>query len=283
MIKIEDIYQKITQQEHLFTKNLQKISKFVYNEPKIFAVYSASEAGEYMAVSETTVIRFCQQLGFKGYRDFQKDIRKHLFKQSTLTDFIEEKSITVNNDQPLKQLMVKDLEAIQKTMERISETNLKKSVNRLIQADSILVSGSRASFALASWFAFSLDIVQGRTRLFQSHIDDILLRISELTPKSVVVLFSFHRYAKETIHIAELAKKQGAFVIAFTDTAQAPITAYADLLLNVELDITSTLDIAPPAMSLAKTIISAISLKNQKQFEERAQRLDAIKSDDFFS
>ena len=73
------------------------------------------------------------------------------------------------------------------------------------------------------------------------------------------------------------------FRSAFTDTAQAPITAYADLLLNIELDITSTLDIAPPAMSLAKTIISAISLKNQKQFEERAQRLDAIKSSDFFS
>lgn len=145
---MEEIHQQISEQEHSFTKNLQRISKFVNNEPQIFAVYSATEAGKYMEVSETTVIRFCQQRGFEGYRDFQKEIRKHLFNQSTLTDFVEEKTIRVNDDQPLKHLMLKDLEAIQKTMEQIPEVNLETAVNQLIQPNSILVSGSRASFAL---------------------------------------------------------------------------------------------------------------------------------------
>lgn len=65
-----------------------------------------------MGVSETTVIRFCQQLGFFGYRDLQAEVQKHLFKRSSLTDFMEEKSMKNDEQQPLKQLMIKDLEAI---------------------------------------------------------------------------------------------------------------------------------------------------------------------------
>lgn len=280
---MEKIYIKVKEQEHLFTKNLQNIATYVYNDPKIFAIYSATEAGKHIGVSETTIIRFCKQLGYFGYREFQAEIQKYLFQQSSLGDFVEKKTIGLSDKEPLKHLMVKDLEAIQKTMELTSENNLKIAVDKLTSADNVLVSGVRASHALASWFAFSLDIIRGNSRLFQSHIDDILLRISELTTQSVLVVFSFHRYAKDTINIAKLAHEEGAFVIAFTDSPNAPVTKHADLVLRVELPITSTLDVAPSVMSLAKAIISAISLENKEKFQERVRRFDAINGKDFFS
>lgn len=167
-------------------------------------------------------------------------------------------------------------------MEQIPEVRLEKVVEQLSAADRVLVSGARTSYSLASWFAFSLDIVLGNTRLFHPNVDDVLLRISELTERSTVVVFSFHRYAKDTLNIAKLAREQGAFVIAFTDSQMAPVAKYAHLLLPVELKVTSTLDVTPAVMSLAKAIISTVSLENESRFKERITHFDAINGEDFF-
>ena len=280
---MEPIYQRISGQQSNFTKNLQKISSHLYDEPKIFAVYSAAEAGRMMGVSETTVIRFCQKLGYKGYSQLQAEVRKHLFQKSSLSDYVEAKAVDDKANQPIKNLMENDRQAIQKVMEQIPEERLEKAVKRIAIADQVLVSGVRSSYSLASWFAFSLDLILGNTRLYQPNIDDILLRISTLTDKSVFVAFSFHRYARDTIQIAKLAKQQGAFVITFTDSPIAPITKHASLVLPVQLNVKSTLDVAPAVLSLTNSIVSAISLEKPDQFQKRVALFDSINGQDFFA
>lgn len=280
---MDKIYQKLSEERDSFSKSLQKIASCVYDDPNLFAIYSAAEVGKQIGVSETTVIRFCKKLGYSGYSALQEEIRKHLFQKSSLTDFKEEKSIETDGKTSVNKLMLKDMESIQKTMDKIPDASFEKAVDQLAAADRVLVTGARMSYSLASWFAFSLDIVVGGTRLFQPGMDDILLRVSELTRKSVVVVFSFHRYVKETLHIARLAREQGAYVIAFTDSPMSPIAGCADLLLLIQLKYTSTLDVGPVVMSLAKAMVSAISLQNESQFNERVQRFDAINGEDFFN
>ncbi|GGJ97062.1 RpiR family transcriptional regulator [Lentibacillus kapialis] len=282
---MEEIYQKISSKQHAFSKQLLKIASYIHDDPKLFAMNSAEEVGKKMGVSESTVIRFCQKLGYSGYRALQADIQHQLFERSTLTEFIGQKSETYGGQasNSVKALMANDLQAIQQTMDRLSEAKLETAVATLASSDQTLVAGVRSSHALASWFAFALDLILGKTRVYQPHVDDVLLRISELTTKSVVVVFSFHRYAKDTIHLAKLAKQQGAFVMAFTDSPAAPVTKYASLTLPVQLQAKSTLDVAPTVMSITNSIISAISLENADQFQKRAARFDAIDGQDFFA
>ena len=280
---MKHIYERINDMQSTFTNNLQNISSYVYEEPKIFAVHSAAEAGKIMGVSETTVIRFCQKLGYKGYSALQEEVQQYLFQKSSLSDYAETKSVDQKTTEPIKGLMGNDLQAIQKVMQQIPEAHLETAVTKIAAADHVLISGVRSSHALASWFAFSLDIVLGNTRLYQPNVDDVLLRISELTEKSVFIAFSFHRYAVDPIHVAKLAKQQGAFVIAFTDSPISPITANASLVLPVQLQVKSTLDIAPAVLSLANSIVSAITLKKPDQFQKRAALFDSIKGQDFFA
>lgn len=280
---MEHIYQRLYDTQETFSKSLQSISSYLLNDPKLFVIYSAAEAGKEMGVSETTVIRFCQRLGYKGYSGLQEEIRNNLLQKSSLSEYLEDKTVDNTKNQPIKNLMVNDIANIEKTLKQLSEEKLETAVSKLAIADRVLVSGVRSSHALASWFAFSLDLVMGNTRLYQPNVDDILLRISELTDKSVCVAFSFHRYAVDTINIAKLAKKQGAFVIAITDSPISPITAYSSLVLPVQLNVKSTLDVAPAVLSLLNSIVSTLSLENTEKFQKRAELFDSIKGNDFFA
>lgn len=282
---MEGIYRKISSIQHQLSNQLLKIASYLYDDPKLLAMYSAAEAGRVIGVSETTMIRFSKKLGYSGYRALQADIQQHLFERSSLSEFMKEKSAQYDGQAScsVKALMEHDKQAIQQAMEQLPEETFQTAVQKLASCDRSLIAGVRSSHALASWFTFALDLIMGNTRLYQPNMDDVLLRISELTKESVVVVFSFHRYAKDTIHLAKLAKQQGAFVMAFTDSPLAPITRYASLTLPLQFRNTSTLDVAPTVMSMANSIVSAVSLENKEGFHRRATRFDAIEGQDFFA
>lgn len=54
---------------------------------------------------------------------------------------------------------------------------------------------------------------------------------SMMKKEDAAVLFSYSGATKDTIHVAELAKKAGAKVICVTRFVKSPLTSYADLVL----------------------------------------------------
>ena len=54
---------------------------------------------------------------------------------------------------------------------------------------------------------------------------------SMLGPEDVAVLISYSGATKDTIHLAELAKKAGATTVCITRFIKSPLTSYADLTL----------------------------------------------------
>ncbi|MEC5423317.1 MurR/RpiR family transcriptional regulator [Virgibacillus sp. C22-A2] len=277
---MEQIYKKISEQQSSFSKGFKKIAEYFYRDPQVFAMNSATQAGRKIGVSETTIIRFAYQLGYSGYSTLQRDVLEQLFKKSSLTNYTDEKSNNIK--EPIKGLMQYDIKNIQRVYSHISEDDLNSVVSKLRDADSVLVSGVRASYAFANWFAYALDIVRGNARLFHPNIDDILLRVSEMTEKNVLVSFSFHRYAKETINIAKLVKQSGASIIAITDSPSAPISHFADIVIPVQTYSKSTLDVTPVVFSLLNSIVSTISIRDSHSFQKRTEKFDSIDAEDFF-
>lgn len=278
---MEHIYEKISKKQKEFSKGFNKIANYFYRDPQVFAMNSATQAGALIGVSETTIIRFAYELGYSGYSSLQQDVQNSFFQKSNLSVYLDQK--TLDNENPIKNLILLDIENIQRTIKQISEADLETVVSKLSKASSILTCGVRTSHSFASWFAFALDLIRGDTRLYQPNIDDVLLRVSELNESSVVVAFSFHRYAVDTIHLVKLAKRQGAYIIAFTDSTLAPITKFADTVLPIQLQIKSTLDVAPIVFTLMNSIVSTVSLKSPTHFQERTKSFDSMEFDDLFA
>lgn len=52
------------------TKGLKKIADNVLVDPMVFGIHPAKQAGKVIGVSETMIIRFCNEIGYKGFKDF---------------------------------------------------------------------------------------------------------------------------------------------------------------------------------------------------------------------
>ncbi|WP_026581398.1 MurR/RpiR family transcriptional regulator [Bacillus sp. J33] len=265
------------------SKGQQKAAKYLLDHPKDFAVKSAGEIGKRIGVSETTVIRFCYSIHLSGYSELQKMVREQLLQtNSTLGQYFTRKVELAEKPHFFANAMEKDCHHIRETIHNICEEDFDGLVDRIIGTNTVYVTGLRSSFSAASWLAFTLGVVRGNTKLIRPDTDDLLLTTSEMDEESTFIAISFDRYMKDTIKLAELAKKQGAFVIGITDSSIAPIKEYADLLFHIHSSEKSTIDAAPALFSFLNAVIAGVSIKDRDRFQKRKEQYEKLDNDHFF-
>lgn len=277
------IIQLVRESYHNLSNRQQKVAKYLIEDSQSFAIKSAMEIGNDVGVSETTVIRFCYSLKLNGFTELQKIVRENLIlQQSSLKQYYDQKLEIADKPHFYAEVMKQDSLNIQRTIQTINENELDFVVNKIINAKNVLITGKRASYAAAQWLSFSLGLVRENVSLFQSDTDDLVSTISHMNENTVLIAISFHRYLKETIKIAELAKKQNTFVIGITDTILAPISQFSDITLPISQSEKSTLDATPALFSLLNAIVASVSIKDREQFEKRQQQYELIDIEHLF-
>ncbi|RFU67635.1 MurR/RpiR family transcriptional regulator [Peribacillus saganii] len=279
-----NLKERIQQEYANLSKGQQKAAKYLLDNPREFAVRSASEIGIQAGVSETTVIRFCYSIKLSGFSELQKIIREQLlFNESSLGNYISRKLELAEQPHFLASVMEQDRQHMQETIRNISEKDFQHAVEQLVQTDKIYISGMRSSFSAANWLTFTLGLVRGNVQLLRPETDDLLATLSEMTSQSTLIAISFHRYLKETIKIAQLAKEQGVTVIGITDSLLAPIREHADIIFQIYSSEKSTIDTAPALFSLLNAIVAGVSIKDKDRFKKRKQQYEKLNADYFFA
>lgn len=275
---------KIIQQEYnQLSKGQQKVAKYLLEQPGEFAVKLASEIGEQVGVSETTVIRFCYSIKLSGFSELQKMVREQLLlMQSSLGQYFSSKLELAEQPHFYAKVMERDCQYIQQTINNIDENEMEQVVDQLIKTEKIYVLGLKSSFSAANWLTMTLGLVRGNVQILHPETNDLLCTLSEMDHRSTLITISFHRYLKETIKVAEMAKEQGAFVIGITDSPLAPIREYADAIFSMYSSERSTIDATPVLFSFLNAIVAGVSIKDKERFEKRKDRYEKLNGDYFF-
>ena len=110
-------------------------------------------------------------------------------------------------------------------------------------------------------------------------MEDAIQTISQMNEKSVVIVISFHRYLKETLKLAELAKTQQAFIIGISDSMLAPIRKSSNLLFPIYSPNKSTLDATASLFSFMNALVAGVSVKEKDMIDKRQETYKSISND----
>lgn len=264
--------EKIKQHYPTLSSGHKKVGKYVLDHPQEAALKSASQLGHDAGVSETTVIRFCYVLGYSGFSELQNEVRKYLiFQKSGLQEYQANKEGIADQPNFFIQSMQRDQAYIQLLKEQINEDDLYMAARKIYDSNNILVAGVRTSFAIAQWLSFTLNIIKGSSHLIHPGVDDMNYLLSKINNQSIFIAITFHRYSSLTIELAELAKKQGAYVIGITDSELSPLKEHSDILLPIKLPSTSTIETGPVAFSLINALVAGVAVIDKEGFEKRRE------------
>jgi DNA-binding MurR/RpiR family transcriptional regulator len=256
----------------------KKVATYLIGNLDKATYQTAYQIGREAEVSETTVIRFSYALGFEGFSKLQSRIQKQQIQQNKMSTTTRE---VINHSKEEKdtftKVIEKEIHILGHLLNPMSVKNIWRTVDTLIEADQILIAGHGISHVAAHWFSHALGSIRGNVSLC-SLTGDFFEKFSNLTEKSVVVVFSFPRYAKETLKIAECTRKQGISLISVTDRLLSPVGRISTITLTTEENVETGMNSIASVISLLDLVIAGIYEKDKKRIQIHQQKLEKLYS-----
>lgn len=260
-----------------FSKGQKLIAKYIEEHYDKVAFMTASKLGATVGVSESTVVRFAMEIGYAGYPQLQRAMQEMIRNKLTSVQRIEVTAERIGNSDILDSVFNQDIDIIRRTMEETSHENFYKSVDAIIAARKIYVIGTRSSSALATFLNYYLNLLFENVLLVQSTSEgEIFEQMVRIDHRDVVIGISFPRYSRKAVNAMDFAHKQGATVIAITDSTMSPLAQPADYLLLARSDIASIVDTLVAPLSLINALLVAIALKKSGEIKQVFNHLEDI-------
>lgn len=210
---------------------LRKAAAFVLDQPETVALSSVRELADLAGVKPNTMVRMAQAVDFEGFDDFREPFRTTLLSRDTFGDrasWLQGVAASGKLGSVYADIAGTALENVEKMFAGIDAEQLKGVADLIVGARRTYVIGVGANYSLAQYFVYlvsmALDTVEALPRQGNVPLDSVV-RAAE---GDVVVAMTFAPYRAEVVEATEVARAQGARVIAITDSHGSPIAIGAD-------------------------------------------------------
>ena len=270
LTRLDEKYPKLS-------KGQKRLTDYIRKNYDKAAFLTAAKLGEAVGVSESTVVRFASQLGYKGYPEFQKALGELV---RTKLNSIQRMEVTygrIDQSEILATVLHSDIEKIKLTMESMDNHVFDLAVDTILNAKKVYVIGIRSCAPLANFLTFYLNLicdnVIGVDTNSSSEIFEQLIRINE---EDVIIGISFPRYSMRTLKALEFASNRKAKVITLTDSIHSPMNLYSSCNLIARSDMASIVDSLVAPLSVINALVVALCMKRQQEVIRTLETLEDI-------
>ncbi len=227
-------------------------------------------------VSAPTVARMVQKLGFKGYPEFQTDLREEL--KAKVKNPIA-KHDTWAEGAPSGHVLNRFTDAvidnIRHTLGQIAPETFDEACALIGDpARALYIVGGRITHVLAEYLFLHAQVIRPSVTHIQSTSNAWPHYLLDVQPGDVFVIFDMRRYENNTLKLAEMAHEKGAKIILFTDQWRSPVHSLSDMCFSSRIVVPSAWDSAATTMLLVETVIAAVQDVNWSETKGRMESLE---------
>ena len=270
LTRLEEKYPKLS-------KGQKRLTDYIRQNYDKAAFMTASKLGEAVGVSESTVVRFASQLGYKGYPEFQKALGELV---RTKLNSIQRMEVTygrITQSEILETVLQSDIDKIKMTMESIDQQAFELAVDTILNAKRIYVVGIRSCAPLANFLSFYLNLIcENVIRVHTNSSSEIFEQLIRINEEDVIIGISFPRYSMRTLKALEFASNRKAKVITLTDSVHSPMNLYSSCNLIARSDMASIVDSLVAPLSVINALVVALCMKKQKEVIQTLETLEDI-------
>jgi DNA-binding MurR/RpiR family transcriptional regulator len=227
----QDIMQRLRAKSPELTKRGRRLAEYVLANPGRAVLLRAGELAGQCGVSDSTVVRFVAQLGYPGYRAFIQGLRDYLDRETNLLDRVELAELNRPESELLREVVNQEMESLQRLFHSLDRDEAARLVEALHDAPAVYMAGSRLSYTISYFLAWSLAKLRPRVHCLTGSDTVALDRLTMGPEDGLVVIAATARYPNELIKLTRLARRRGQRVAVVSDSATCPLNQFADLKL----------------------------------------------------
>lgn len=199
----------------------KKIGDYIVRNPKKIVDMTVGELAKECGVSEASVSRFCKRIELKGFHHLKISLARELVDAKDDGEISGHISVD-DMEGSLRGILSNKMEELRQTVAMIDSEELKKILDVINNADTVLMAAVGNTIPVAMDGAYKLN--QIGIRAMSTPIWETELGYSyNLTDKDVVVAISNSGESTGVIQILEAAKSRGAVAISITNNARSSV------------------------------------------------------------
>ncbi|MEM7738429.1 MAG: MurR/RpiR family transcriptional regulator [Deinococcota bacterium] len=206
----------------------EKVAKFIIAFPKETINLTVTELGSRVGVSEASIVRFAQFLGYSGF---------HALKIRLAEDIVSPLAIQHEDfaldDTPVKAVqktLTVGLRSLEETLHILDMEMLEAAIKALCNARQIVLFASGNSIPIAIDLNFRLTKI-GLQSKFSSDSTLQEMHAALTSAEDTAVGISHTGSSKDTVHALGIAQTRGAQTICITNHSDSPLTRHGDYCL----------------------------------------------------
>lgn len=263
------------------TKTQKMIGKYILDNSADACFMTSTEIATQLGVSESSVIRFSRSLGFSGYMDFQKVLRKdYQDKVYSISSSITVPSQRIAQRAKLdssSDYIHRHFKNAANNLDAVFTNNtiavFEEASNIIVSAKRKYIAATRGNSCLGDYFALYLKQMVSRVVMTNTPALSPIDHMCSISKDDCLILFSFPRYSSIDEITAKMAQEAGAKIIIITDKPSSSLAQYATVLLTVPVDSNTFFNSMIGPQFISEALLDTISHK-AKGIEKRLKKID---------
>ncbi|MFQ7389703.1 MAG: MurR/RpiR family transcriptional regulator [Escherichia sp.] len=232
-VKAGKILDTLGAMQSSMTRVGKSIAQYVIASPHKVPQLSIADLSEEVNAGEASVIRFCRQLGYKGFQNFKMELAIELaMNDSDDNSTLLEAEIQKTDDAHTIGLKLQGAisTVLSETLNLLDMEQVERVVEALHTCNCAYIFGVGASGLTAEEMKHKLMRIGLRVdALTNNHF--MYMQAALLKVGDVAIGISHSGHSPETAHALDLARQAGATTVALTHNLGSPLSKVADITL----------------------------------------------------
>lgn len=259
-LKLQGVYTSMRAAE-------KRAADYIMEHPDQVVYLSVTELAERSGTSESTVVRMCQQAGYRGFQEIKIAIAQDLVAplKNIHEDIAEEDDTTT----VIQKVFGANMQALENTRAVLDVAELERATNALINARTVAIIGVGTSGPIVLDCQYKLMRIGLHCQAFvDPHIQLVL--VAQMGPGDVMLGISHSGSSREIVETLTAARELGVTTICLTGYAKSPITKISDIRLHTSAQETRYRSEAVASRVAQLTITDALQVNVALRMKERA-------------
>lgn len=222
-LRLEKMYGSLPPRE-------KRVAKFVMWHPEKVLTLSVTALGKETDTSDATVVRFCQRLGYEGYREFRVRVARELRTAGPTPTVPDEHEHSELANVPRHAALA----AVERTSMELDHAALQRVATAIATARRVDFYGAGAS-AVAAMDAHMKFMRLGIVGMAHMNAHMQVMSAAVTSPEDVAIGISHSGCTRDTLDALAHAKASGATTVAVTGFSEMPIESLADIVLYTKV------------------------------------------------
>lgn len=273
------IRDRLTDGEIAFTRAELKIVRQLLSNYPTAGLNTVAHLASAASVSNPTVVRFANKLGYEGYPEFQAALLGEVQERmSSPLSMLDTRKPSLEQENFYQYFMRASVHALESSMQMLPSDDFEAAIDAAADLNMrVHCLGGRFSGFLAGLLWSHMKQLRGETRWIYGSQADQVDQLVDLGKRDVLFVYDYRRYQIDTIRFARRAAKQGARIVLFTDRWVSPIAECASVTLMTSVDTVSPYDTMVPAIAQTEALIAGLTARIANQSRGRMERMEDLR------